>query len=106
MKYSLCDGWIVTAHQWFRNGDHPDDKCRIVSNGTSHPFLSEGKVVRLFRDPNTPGDSTCDRCNRLIHDHGFLETLSEMVCPGDFVVEGRFRISEEDWNSVARQVER
>lgn len=71
---------VIEAHQWFKNGDHPDDNC----------FLGEGKIVRYFRHPGWPGDSICGTCGKIVHDHGFLDTLEggHKVCPGDFIIKG------------------
>ena len=71
---------VVTAHQWFRNGDHPDD------GGAD----TEGEVVRYFRRPDKPGDSLCEQCEAKYHDHGWIDTLEggHVVCPGDWVITG------------------
>lgn len=83
---------IVEAHQWFKNGDHPRD-------GGSE---GEGKVVRYFRNPYQPGHLYCGAsdagepvvhsrgCGRLLHDHGFIDTLEGgfKVCPGDWIITG------------------
>lgn len=72
----------VTAHQWFKNGDHPDDG----------PADREGKVVRLFRrpEPEYEGTKTHDLCGETWHDHGWIDTLEggHTVCPGDWIITG------------------
>ncbi len=70
----------VEAHQWFRNGDHPDD-------GDSE---KEGKVVRYFRHPRIGGYTACPKCGNRMHEHGWIDTLEggHMVCPGDWIVTG------------------
>lgn len=71
----------VEAHQWFLNGDHPEDgpdKCK------------EGALVRYFRHPHVAGLSVCQECHRTMHDHGWIDTLEggHRVCPGDFIITG------------------
>ena len=83
---------IVEATQWFKNGDHPLDACRTITPSYTGaiPFLSEGKVVRLFRHPDVFGISNCKHCNSLMHDHGWIDTLEggHIVCPGDWIITG------------------
>ena len=74
MKYCY-KGLAVEAHRWFRNGDHPQDGERTT----------EGAVVRYFRRPDIPGDSTCECCGQRFHDHGWIES-GYTVCPGDWVI--------------------
>jgi hypothetical protein len=86
---------VIEATQWFKNGDHPDDDCRMVRplpNSTTQfePFLSEGRVVRYFRHPNVRGNSLCSKCNLTMHVHGWIDTLEDghNVCPGDWIITG------------------
>lgn len=75
----------VRATQWFKNGDHPwDESHEITVNGET--FLSEGNLVRRFRNPAMPGDASCDRCGHIFHLHGWLDKSELMVCPSDFIV--------------------
>lgn len=70
----------VSAVRWWRNGDHPDDG----------PRDREGLVVRYFRSPIACGEWPCGQCDRLLREHGWIETLEGglTVCPGDWVVTG------------------
>jgi hypothetical protein len=70
----------VDAHQWFKNGDHPED---------GDPG-SEGKVVRYYRDPYDDGQRKCKKCGNIMHDHGWIDTLEggHIVCPGDWIITG------------------
>jgi hypothetical protein len=72
----------VEAHRWFRNGDHPEDG----------PPDQEGKVVRYWRRPDTPGPTSCPQCGAAMHDHGWIDTLEDghRVRPGDWIVTGSF----------------
>lgn len=80
---------IVEAHQWLKNGDHPEDKSELI-DANGHTFLSEGDVVRRFNHPVIGGDTYCDYCNNQIKYHGWIDTLegAGTVCPGDYVIKG------------------
>lgn len=71
----------IDATQWHRNGDHPLDGAEVGA---------EGKLVRYFRRPDVPGDQECRVCGRLMHDHGWIDTLEggHIVCPGDWIITG------------------
>lgn len=84
----------IDAHQWFRNGDHPEDGPRADR---------EGQVVRYFRHPGYNGlavhgdltDSHRPECRNIMHDHGWIDSPQggHVVCPGDWVIrdgDGRF----------------
>ena len=74
---------VITAHQWFKNGDHPKD-------GPFTPGL-EGDLVRYFRHPDGFNANTvCDKCAKVLHVHGFIDTLEggHRVCPGDWIITG------------------
>lgn len=83
---------IIEATQWFKNGDHPKDECRLIVPvpGDGEPFLSEGKIVRYFRHPGVPGDSLCIHCDIRMHEHGWIDTREGdfRVCPGDWIITG------------------
>jgi hypothetical protein len=81
---------VIDAYQWHKNGDHPDDNCRLVTLGSGESFLSEGKVVRRFRRPDVPGQSLCTTCTRPMHDHGWIDTVEggHRVCIGDWIITG------------------
>lgn len=70
----------VEAHQWFRNGDHPED-------GNSD---NEGAIVGYFRHPNILGSRPCQHCEKPMNDHGWIDTLERghAVCPGDWIIRG------------------
>lgn len=81
----------VEAHQWFRNGDHPDDDCHATGEIGSGE-LSEGRVVRYFRrpEPEYAGTKVHEACGRTWHEHGWIDTLEggHTVCPGDWIITG------------------
>lgn len=92
---------VVEAHQWFVNGDHPEDYMRSETsfqNGRlttippSHRKAHnwEGDVVRYYRNPGVSGQSKCDHCGNQFHDHGWIDTLEggHIVCPGDWIITG------------------
>ncbi len=82
----------IEAHQWFKNGDHPADECRMVVPvpGDGEPFMSEGKLVRYFRRPDNSGERPCEHCRKTMHFHGWIDTKEggHIVCPGDWIITG------------------
>jgi hypothetical protein len=85
----------VTAEavQWFRNGDHPADNCRTItpdprSSTQFAPFMSEGEIVRYYRNPDDSGQRECGDCGAIMHEHGWIDqgARGRVVCPGDWVV--------------------
>ena len=80
---------VVEAHQWFKNGDHPEDDSggMKVKYGIDN---CEGKVVRYYRNPDVCGEKTCTKCNNTMHEHGWIDTLEggHTVCPGDYIITG------------------
>lgn len=81
---------IIEAHQWFKNGDHPQDNSILLPKPEGGTFLSEGKVVRYFRRPDIKGGKICNLCNQTMHNHGWIDTLEggHIVCPGDYIITG------------------
>lgn len=83
---------VIEAHQWFKNGDHPEDNCRMIqpSGGAMSPFISEGEVVRYYRRPDVDGSKPCEHCGKPMNAHGWIDTLEagHNVCPGDFIITG------------------
>lgn len=92
---------VIEATQWFKNGDHPEDYAAErpwteSGNVTMKPgsffkeHAYEGGIVRYYRHPNVEGKSQCKHCGRMMHDHGWIDTLEggHIVCPGDFVITG------------------
>lgn len=83
---------VIEAHQWWKNGDHPDDDTRTIMPvpGDGEPYPTEGKVVRYFRHPDVPDDTRCQHCERPMFAHGWIDTLEggHTVCPGDWIITG------------------
>lgn len=107
--YFVFKSNLMKAIQWTRNGDHYDDNSKWIWN-EGRKLLSEGKIVRRFRDPDQPATETCDRCNYLYHDHGWIDQAhNEEVCPGDWIVEvalNEYQVySPKDFYKVIREVE-
>lgn len=77
---------IIQAHQWFRNGDHPNDECVLRPDGQ----WSEGKIVRFYRVPEEWGSPNCQHCGKNKIYHGWIDTLEggHIVCPGDWIITG------------------
>lgn len=92
---------VIEATQWFKNGDHPEDFAASqdgFENGELRTFSGddrkangwEGGIVRYYRSPSLDGQSACKHCAKIMHDHGWIDTLEggHIVCPGDFVITG------------------
>lgn len=78
---------VVEGYQWFKNGDHPDDRCGVSTTEGTVRFLGEGRVVRRFRYPDISGKSSCKCCGNTMHVHGWIDCGGDglTVCPGDLV---------------------
>jgi len=81
---------VIEAHQWFKNGDHPEDGTERFKESEFVGELYEGKIVRYFRRPDVPGESLCSECRKPFHVHGWIDTLEDghRVCPGDWIITG------------------
>lgn len=83
---------VVEATQWFKNGDHPkDDVYRPFEDTGEIPTEPrEGAVVRYYRTPAMDGQDKCKHCGKIMHDHGWIDTLEggHIVCPGDWIITG------------------
>lgn len=81
---------VIEATQWFKNGDHPEDGTERFIDGKYAGELYEGKVVRYFRHPSYQGSCKCERCGKIMHEHGWIDTFEggHIVCPGDFIITG------------------
>lgn len=83
---------VIEATQWHKNGDHPqDDVYRpFEDTGRVPSEAREGAIVRYYRHPEVPGESTCRHCNNTMHDHGWIDTLEggHTVCPTDWIITG------------------
>lgn len=87
---------VVEAHQWFKNGDHPNDR---VGQREPDPFSwdggyirKEGAVVRYFRHPDDEfaGHKKHEACGFTWHQHGWIDTPNggQTVCPTDWIITG------------------
>lgn len=81
---------VVEAHQWFKNGDHPEDGTERFTSGEFAGQLFEGKVVRYFRRPDSYEMRLCVQCGQIMHVHGWIDTREggHIVCPGDWIIKG------------------
>ena len=81
---------VVEATQWFKNGDHPEDGGGTFTASDGGIYLKEGKVVRLYRRPDIAGGTECNHCHKIMHIHGWIDTLEggHNVCPGDWIITG------------------
>lgn len=81
---------VIEAHQWFKNGDHPDDAFHPVDSSYPNDLRTEGSVVRYFRRPDIGGEQICSYCKREFHIHGWIDTKEggHIVCPRDWIITG------------------
>lgn len=92
---------VIEAHQWFKNGDHPEDYSKdhagfrdgnmsIYSGEERKRKEWEGDIVRYFRHPDVDGETPCRECGVRMHDHGWIDTLEagHNVCPSDWIITG------------------
>ncbi len=98
---------VIDASQWFKNGDHPFDYAEdrpgfkhdggelleiVITGQHAKEHGWEGQIVRYFRRPDVSGERVCEvpGCVRLMHDHGWIDTLEggHIVCPGDWIITG------------------
>ena len=83
---------VVDATQWFENGDHPEDDVyrRFEDTGAKPVKPREGAVVGYYRVSECDGQDTCRHCGRIMHDHGWIDTLEggHIVCPSDWIITG------------------
>ncbi len=74
----MAGGRVTRGDRWFQNGDHPRDEYK---RGTGN----EGKVVRRYRNPDVDGQTVCETCGYIMHDHGWLDD-GITVCPGAWII--------------------
>ena len=81
---------VIEAAQWFKSGDHAEDNRKEFIGSDGQPFLGEGQVVRYYRTPEGDGQTACQHCGEIMHNHGWIDTLEggHVVCPGDFIITG------------------
>lgn len=92
---------VIDAHQWFKNGDHPEDykddrpglvegQAVMIPAAEAKEGGWEGGVVRYFRRPDVDGASICSECGNAFHVHGWIDTKEDghRVCPGDWIITG------------------
>jgi len=89
---------VIEAHQWFKNGDHPDDFSTPITQEDGPPITPdeqradnwEGEVVRRYRHPHMRDQDCCSHCSREMFHHGWIDTKEggHIVCPGDWIITG------------------
>ena len=54
------------------------------------PLEREPQDVGYYRNPRMDGQRECQNCKRIMHDHGWIDTLEggHIVCPGDWIITG------------------
>lgn len=98
-KFAVED--IVEAHRWFQNGDHPQDNYKP-------PSIKEGELVRRYRHPYVSGNTTCSKCEYLMHDHGWIDCGEDgiTVCPGNWVLtmkDGKYYVTTDKVYNIIKE---
>ena len=82
----------VDANQWFKNGDHPEDKSKGFWGGAKKQDWIEpdGKIVMRHGMGFIDGEKLCKHCENKMSIHGWISTLEggHIVCPADWIIEG------------------
>lgn len=85
---------VIEAVQWFKNGDHPEDRPDMFDypdkDGNIFQRPGEGKIVRYYRRPDVDGNDRCMYCGGKMNNHGWIDTLEggHIVCPADWIITG------------------
>ena len=66
---------MIETEQWFKVSEYKEGEKRDVD---------------YYRQPKTPDISLCKHCNKIMKNHGWIDTLEggHIVCPGDFIIKG------------------
>ena len=66
---------VIEACQWFEVSEYVEGTKRLVD---------------YYRSPSLDGQRQCQHCQRIMHDHGWVDTLEggHIVCPGDWIIRG------------------
>ncbi len=71
----------MLVHEWYRNGDHPED--RTVNR------LNDGRVVKRVSIEDLENQiKICPLCKQTADKHGILQNAVDgelYVCPGDYI---------------------
>lgn len=75
---------VIEAEQWFvveydreaGHGMEPEDM----------PIYH--LAVGYYRTPDIDGEQKCEKCGKIMHFHGWIDTLEggHIVCPGDWII--------------------
>lgn len=82
---------IREANQWYRNGDHPED--RTINR------INTGRIVQRHPAKSDPEDTgtICRHCSKPMGEHGLINPQvynrllgnDDEVCPGDYIITHR-----------------
>lgn len=93
LKTYLAGKDLVKAARWYKNGDHPQDNSTLRTLGTEtdgvpDQALTEGELVRYYRNPKVSERTVCSDCGYQMREHGWIDSEDGgiVVCPGDYVV--------------------
>lgn len=109
MKYKRKEE-IVEAVQWFKNGDHPKDNCKVITPNDCSipPFLSEGLFVRRYNHPFHKGNEICEFCGNPLNLHGWIDNPKAedfLVCPGSWIIDDSIVMGDAEFKNTYEPIE-
>lgn len=89
-QYFIKRPIVLESYQWFKNGDHPEDKVVPVAGPRGKLWYSEGKLVKWFKVKDELSLNECKHCGNIMKQHGWIDTLEggHIVCPSDWIMTG------------------
>lgn len=77
---------VIDAEQWFEVTYDREAGHGIEPEDMPIYHLDVG----YFRRPDIEGDIKCGYCGKIMHIHGWIDTLEggHIVCPGDWIITG------------------
>ena len=95
---------VMEANQWFRNGDHPED--RTINRINTGRIIQRHPTFKPHVDHNVP----CQVCGTPTGLHGTVNPQvyiglpeNNVVCPGDYIVTNRQENGRVSGYSVYKQ---
>ena len=86
MKRVRKESVVVESEQW-----HEVAYDREAGHGFSIGHLPNYHLqVGYYRRPDIDGQQRCGTCGKIMHLHGWIDTLEggRIVCPGDWIIRG------------------
>lgn len=77
---------IIEAEQWFEVTYDREAGSGMTPGSAPIYHLQVG----FYRTPELDGQHKCKQCGKIMHLHGWIDTLEggHIVCPGDWIIRG------------------